>query len=91
MQTKEMYEARSRVHQAKGNLAYLLEVFGDEIAEREGYKDLDGMDAVHLYLIRTHHWLPRDVLSMSAEDLRLALHVEMQGWTVPGAARHAGS
>lgn len=84
---KMQTESRKRLHEAQGNLAYLLEVFGDTLAQREGYRDIDGMQAIHLYLMHKHHWLPRDVQSMSAEDLRLALHVEMQGWTVPAAAR----
>ena len=79
----ERAETRKRLHDVLGDMAYHLEVFGDTLAEREGYKDIDGMEAIYLYLIRTHHWLPRDVRSMSADDLQLALHVERQGWTVP--------
>ena len=80
-------DSRKRLHTAQGNLAYLLEVFGDTLAQREGYTDIDGMEAIHLFLIQKHHWLPRDVRGMSQEDLRLALHTEMQGWTVPATAR----
>jgi hypothetical protein len=83
---KELLEISRRLHQARGEQAYHLDVFGDTLAQREGYKDIDGMEAVYLYLIRTHHWLPRDVRSMSQDDLLLALHVEMQGWTVPPEA-----
>lgn len=84
---KERFANLKRLHDAKGNLAYLLEVFGHTLAQREGYKDIDGMEAIHLYLIHKHHWLPRDVRSMSYEDLQLALHQELQGWTAPAAAR----
>ena len=80
-------DARKSPHKTQGNLAYLLEVFGDTLAQREGYMDIDGMQAIHLYLIHKHHWLPRDVQSMSTADLQLALHAEMQDWTVPKAAR----
>ena len=80
-------DARKSPHKTQGNLAYLLEVFGDTLAQREGYTDIDGMQAIHLYLIHKHHWLPRDVQSMSTADLQLALHAEMQDWTVPKAAR----
>ncbi|KQP40000.1 hypothetical protein ASF44_07990 [Pseudorhodoferax sp. Leaf274] len=75
------------MHTTRGNLNYLLEVFGFELAKRAGWQDIDGMDAVHLHLINKHHWLPRDVRSMTEDDLRLALHEEMQGWTLPTAAR----
>lgn len=84
---KARFDNLKHLHEANGNLAYLLEVFGFTLAEREGYKDIDGMEAIHLYLIRKHHWLPRDVRAMSQADLALALHVEMQGWTAPPAAR----
>jgi len=66
---------------------YYLEVFGDEIARREGYKEARGMDAVHFYLIQKHHWLPRDVRSMSATDLQFLLLEELSGWTAPAEAR----
>ncbi len=85
--TEMLKDTRKRMHATQGNLAYLLEVFGDTLAQREGYRDIDGMQAIHLYLMHKHHWLPRDVQSMSADDLRLALHVEMQGWTAPVVAR----
>lgn len=84
---KDMFAERmanlKRLHTAQGSLNYLLEVFGFTLAEQQGYKDIDGMEAVYLYLINKHHWLPRDVRSMTPDDLRLALHQEMQGWTVP--------
>lgn len=83
---KLMSQSRKLLHSTRGNMAYLLEVFGDTLAQREGYQDIDGIDAIYLYLIRTHHWLPRDVRAMSQEDLQLALHQEMQGWTAPQAA-----
>lgn len=84
---KARFENLKRLHTAKGDMAYLLEVFGHTLAQREGYKDIDGMEAIYLYLIHKHHWLPRDVRSMSAEDLQLALHQELQGWTAPAVAR----
>jgi hypothetical protein len=87
MRTKDQYEVTRRLYTAHGDLDYMLDVFGDTLAQKEGYKQVSGMEAIHVYLVRTHHWLPRDVRSMSAEDIRLALHVEMQGWTAPPEAR----
>lgn len=83
----ERFATLRRLHDAAGKLNYMLEVFGHTLAEQQGYKDIDGMDAIHLYLVNKHHWLPRDVRSMTPEDLRLALHQEMQGWTVPAIAQ----
>lgn len=87
MSTRERFEALRRLHEANGGLNYLLEVFGFDLAKQHGWKDIDGMEAVWLYLINKHHWLPRDVKAMTPDDLRLALHQEMQGWTAPKAAR----
>lgn len=88
--SKEQYAISRRLHVTLGELAYSLEVFGDALAQREKYKSVGGMDAIHLYLIRKYHWLPRDVRSMSAEDMRFVLSEELEGWTLPKAARAAG-
>ncbi|MFN9645855.1 MAG: hypothetical protein ACK6BG_12235 [Cyanobacteriota bacterium] len=76
-------------YKTEGRLAYCLAIFGDHIARREGYKsdNLQKMDAVYFYLIHKHNWLPRDVKSMSYEDLRFVLDEEMQGWSLPEEAR----
>lgn len=77
-------EARKELHQAQAGLSYFLELFGDQLGNRQGWKnDLDGIDAVHYYLMQKHHWTPAQVRSMTHEDLRIALSEEMQGWTVP--------
>lgn len=83
MATNEMNEARKRRYQADGSLNYFLEIFGDHIAEREGYRAYDGLEAIYFYLVQKHNWLPRDVRSMSLEDLRFVLSEEMDGWSVP--------
>jgi hypothetical protein len=63
--SKERYGILKRLHEAEGNLNYSLEVFGDAIAKREGYKNLDGLEAIQFYLIHKFSWLPRDVRAMS--------------------------
>jgi hypothetical protein len=85
--SKEKYEILSKRYAAEGQLNYCLAVFGDHLAKREGYKAVDGMDAVHFYLMTKHHWLPRDVKSMSQEDLTFALREELEGWSLPPEAR----
>ena len=84
---RERYENLSRLHASAGTLNYGLVVFGDHLAQREGYKDTGGLDAVHFYLIQKHHWLPRDVRSMSFDDLQFLLREELAGWTLPAEAR----
>lgn len=80
-------QARMRLRQALSDQDYLLEVFGDTLAQAQQYKDLDGLDALRYYLMLKHGWLPREVRALSTEDLRFALHQEMQGWTLPAALR----
>jgi hypothetical protein len=84
---KKHYDVLKRLYRTHGDLAYLLAVFGDHIAQREGYKSLEGMDAVHYYVIAKFKWLPRDVRSMSYDDLRLVLTEELEGWVAPEEAR----
>jgi hypothetical protein len=84
---RERNATRQSLHNAEAGLDYCLEVFGDELAKRHSYDGIDGIEAARLYLLLKHHWLPRDVMSMSTTELRFALHVEMQGWTLPTEAR----
>lgn len=85
--SKERYEILKRLNEAEGNLAYMLAVFGDTLAEREGYKDLEGMEAIHFYVVHKFKWFPAQVRAMSAVDLRFVLTEEMSGWTAPTDAR----
>ena len=87
---KERYEILHGLHASQGDNAYSLEVFGDALAKDEGYKSLRGMEAVHYYLIHKFSWLPKDVRSMSAEDIRFILTEKMEGWVLPKAARGTG-
>lgn len=84
---KERYKILQHLHDAEGKLTYMLAVFGDTLAKREGYKELDGMGAIHFYIVHKFKWLPSQVKSMSAEDLRFVLSEEMSGWTAPPEAR----
>lgn len=74
-------EARWRTHASQAELAFLAECFGDELA-RTGRVEasLRGRDALEAYLINKHHWLPSTVRALSWEDLRCALHSELQAW-----------
>lgn len=83
--TTLLNDSRKKQHANQARLTCLLEVFGDTLARQNGYQAIGGMEAIHLYLIHKHHWLPRDVRTMSYTDLRLALHQEMQHWTAPPA------
>ena len=83
---KEYLVAVCRTKNAEASLAFFLCAFGDELAEKEGYGDLNGIEAVRYYLLQKHNWLPRDIYAMSDEDLRFCLTKEMAGWKAPKEA-----
>ena len=86
MRTKEGYKISLMLHETEAKLAYTLDVFGDEIAKRQGYKELSGMDAIHFYIIHKFKWLPSQVKSMSTDDLRFLLTEEIVSWILPKEA-----
>lgn len=87
MSDREKYEIWKGLHKAEGGLAYGLAVFGDELAKREKYKSLDGIDAVHFYLIHKFSWPPAQVRGMSYNDILFVLQEEMHGFVLPADAR----
>lgn len=50
-----------------------LSAKGKALAKELGYGDLEGLDAIHRYLIEKHHWLPRDVRALTIDELELLL------------------
>lgn len=84
---KERVEISRRLHEAQDALAHHLDLFGDTLAKKQGYKSPGGMEAIYYYLVRKFGWLPRDVRAMSSEDMRFVLTEEMEGWTAPKPAR----
>jgi hypothetical protein len=76
-----------KLRNAEGSLMYSIDCFGDHIAKREGYKSLDGIDAVHYYLVQKYNWLPAQVLALNFEDLHFLLQEEMHNWNLPQEAR----
>jgi hypothetical protein len=79
-------QSTARLHHAKGAMLYSLELFGDELAKRQKYKEHTGLDAVRYFLMCKHGWLPRDVCSMSEDDLTFAMAEEKSGWIMPKGA-----
>ena len=83
----QRYKIIRQKHAAQGNRAYYLELFGNFIAEREGYKQLDGMEAIYFYLINKYRWMPKDVRAMNYDDISFLLSQEMVDWTAPVESR----
>lgn len=82
----ERYETLQRLHALRGEADFHLEVFGEQLAKRYGWRSLDGMQAIHYHLMQKHHWTPVQLREMTTDDLRLALHEELQDWTLPPEA-----
>ncbi len=46
---------------------------GDQIAKDHAYRHLDGLKAIHRYLIDKYRWLPREVEALTMEEIDLLL------------------
>lgn len=79
---KELRENQKKIALLDGEGMYHLICFGDHLAKKEKYKALEGMDAIHYYLIQKYHWLPSQVKSLNYNDLRFLLAEEMHNWTL---------
>ncbi len=86
--SREHYKARWNLHRAIADLNYSLECFGDYLAQEHSYpSEIEGFEAVYLYLCNKHNWTIAQCRLMDKEDIRLALSQEMKGWTLPPEAR----
>lgn len=90
--SKDLNNARWWVHYETARLNYSLECFGDHLAQEESYPtEVDGFDAIFLYLSLKRGWTIQQCRQMSMDDLRLALSVEMKGWRLPKDAIQASN
>jgi len=85
----EKIRATKDLRHVEADMHVALDIFGDELAKRYKYKEHDGIDAVHFWIIERHHWMPSVVRAMNSEDLRFLLEEEMSGWTWPKEALRA--
>jgi hypothetical protein len=58
----------------------ILEELGDGLAKEHGYP-MEGISAVHYHIIQKYNWLPRDVKSLSIEDMQLVCALEIAAMT----------
>jgi hypothetical protein len=65
---------------------YSIDCFGDYLAKREKYKKLNGIEAVHYYLVQKYKWMPSQVRAINFEDLYFLLAEEMANWSLPEEA-----
>lgn len=88
---RERYQIRHNIHRTTADLDYILECFGDHLAESQDYpSDVYGFDAVYLYLCEKYSWPIAQSRAMDKEDIRLVLAKEMKGWVLPKEARYSG-
>lgn len=73
-------EATMQLLLTQGELATLLEQFGDELGERETL-DVDGLDAIRIYLMHKHGFELSMLESLSPTALRKYMTKEMKDWT----------
>ena len=85
--SSDLGEIRKGLHEAQAGLNWAFEEFGNYLAKREGYKNLDGIDAIHCYTIQKFSSLPRDVRSMTYDDLRFVLSQQIEEWLASRALR----
>ncbi len=76
-------EATRQLRKVEREGAFYLDLFGDTLSKREGYKSHGGLEALQFYLIQKHHWLPSQVKSLNWDDLHFLFAEEMHGWVVP--------
>lgn len=74
--TLKIHESEKKICEAEAGLKYLMIRSGDALAQREGYKEHKGLEAIRYYLIQKHHWLPGDVFAISDEHLRFLIAEE---------------
>lgn len=79
---KETLTNRAKIQLVRAKMNYMVECFGDELAKQEGYKDLDGIEAIHYYLVLKHSWLPGQVKDLSLDVIRELLNVELQSFSL---------
>lgn len=70
---KKLVQAHTEEQSERLKFVY---VKGQKLAKREGYNNLDGIEAVQFYLMHKFHWLPSQVKSMSTDDLTFCLEEE---------------
>jgi hypothetical protein len=84
-----IHDARAPAHFYDGALRFSLELFGDRLSEREGFKHHKGTDAVRYFLMLKFGWLPREVRSLSFDDLWFAMGEEFHGWSISPEAQQS--
>jgi hypothetical protein len=79
----ELYKTVFNHYILNAQLDFHLYVFGDYVAEREGYKEHKNLDALRFYLMQKHHWSVDQVKNLGHNELRFALAEELAQWRMP--------
>ncbi len=80
--SEELKSIRKKLHASYASSWVHLYIFGDELAEKNGY-DVDGLEAVYFYLFDKRGLLPEYTSALNLDALRLLLQMELKGWTIP--------
>ena len=79
MSQDEYFESGSRYYQANAEQNHALDRRGERIAEKNGWIQISGIEAVKYYLMQKHHWTPAQLDAMSIEQLRFAMRFDTAG------------
>ena len=74
-------DVREELHRNSASLNAFVDKLGDTLAQKNGWRSINGAEAARFYLMQKHGWLPRDVMAMGYEELRFALHQELSDLT----------
>lgn len=66
-------DAASDLFRAEAALKAAFAKFGTRLAREHGYTDLEGMDAIHRYLVDKYHWTLSYVRGLTVDDLNILL------------------
>lgn len=73
MSSEEVNDATRRIYVANAEIMALWAARGAAIARKFKYGHLQGIDAIHRFLIEKYRWLPSEVRSLSLDEIELLL------------------
>lgn len=78
METMKMAQLTAVGEIFRADREQIIRVLGEQLAKTHGYPVEDGKEAVWYHIIQKHNWLPRDVRSLSLDDLELVCASELK-------------
>lgn len=64
-------------------LACTINIYGEDLKEKNGWNVSNGRDAITVYLVNKHGWTVEHARSLSYESLKFALTEELKSFAPP--------